>query len=175
VIPARYPLRAALEQRRALVEQSRRALGDAIRVAAAAEARRQAAAEERAALAGRCADLRRRLYDPDPDGRLRIAEVARRTEGLRHREEDLDAAGRRVRERAEEVARAEEAVAGARERLLAADREAEVVEKHLDDWRSAERREASRREERLAAEVVQARHAAARAEDDARGRATEEP
>jgi hypothetical protein len=172
VIPARYPLRAALQQRRALVEEARRDLAGALRAADEEQGRRRAAEAERDSLAARCDRHRRRLYEPDEKGQLQVAEVARRTEGLRHREEALDAAVGRLREREEAASRAEAAVATARARLRAVDAELEVVEKHYESWRADERREATRREERLTNEVVQARHAAARVE--ALERATEE-
>ncbi len=172
MIPARYPLRAALQQRRALVEEARRDLAAALRAADEEERRRRAAQAERDSLAERCEQLRRRLYEPDDRGQLQVAEVARRTEGLRHREDALAAASRRLRERQEAAARAEEAVAAARARLRAADADLEVVEKHHESWLADERRETIRREERLTDEVVQARHAAARV--DALERATEE-
>jgi hypothetical protein len=164
VIPARYPLRAALEQRRALVEAARRGLAEALRAAEEEERRRRAAERERDAHAARCERARRRLYEPDGKGLLQVAEVTRRTEGLRHREEALAEAAARLRDREEAKARAEAAVADARAALRAADGELEVVEKHFERWQADERRERTRREERLADEVVQARHAAARVE-----------
>ncbi len=163
----RYPLRAALEQRRALVEQATRELAEAIRSAAEEERRRLAAQEERDALAGRCERVRRRLYDPDEKGQLEVAEVSRRADGLRHCEERRDEATGRLHEREKAVAEAEESVAAGRRGLVAAEAELKVVEKHHDDWLAAEHREARRREERLVEEVVQARHAAARVDDEA--------
>ena len=163
----RYPLRAALEQRRALVEQARRALAEAIRAAAAEERRRQAAQKERDAFAARCEKVRRGLYEPDEKGQLPVAEVSRRADGLRHCEEKRDEATARLHERERAVAEAEESVAAGRRGLVAAEAELKVVEKHHDDWLAAERREARRREERLVEEVVQARHAAARVDGEA--------
>lgn len=171
MIPARYPLRAALQQRRVLVEEARRSLAGALRAAEEAEERRRAAESERDAQAARCDRLRQRLYEPDEKGLLQVAEVARRIEGLRHREEALEAAAEGLREREKEAARAEAAVAAARDALRTADADLEAVEKHHERWRADERRERARREERLTDEVVQARHARLEAHE----RATEEP
>ena len=131
------------------------------------ERARRAAEDGRNLRAASCARLRERLYDPDERGELQVAEVARRTEGLRHREEQLREAEARLRELTEALAGAEAVVEGARERLRAADADLEVVEKHREEWLADQRQERTRREERLSDEVVQARHAALRAGPEA--------
>jgi hypothetical protein len=89
---SRYPLGAVRQQREARVEETRRGLASAIGAAAEREQALRAAEQARDAAAISCARLRRHLYDPDERGQLQIAEVARRTEGLRHLEGRLDEA-----------------------------------------------------------------------------------
>lgn len=158
--PPRYPLAAALAQRKAAKETRARALAEAVlaveREKAALRAREQARTrleEDRAARAAH-------LYDAEPSGMLSMPRVERRREDLRNLDGRIEQAGREVEEQKEVLARAEAAAEAARAALVEADRELRAVEKHHEAWLEDWKKEMARAEQREAEEVVLARYAA---------------
>jgi flagellar export protein FliJ len=159
VKPPRYPLAAALEQRKAAKETQARALAEAVlaveREKATLRAREQARLrleEDRAARASH-------LYDPETSGMLSLPKVEQRRADLRNLDARIERAGAEVEAQKQVLSRAETAAEAARTALVEADRELRAVEKHHEAWLAEWKKERARAEQREAEEVVLARYA----------------
>jgi flagellar biosynthesis chaperone FliJ len=161
-----YPLQAALEQREAVKEDARRRLAESVRALEREEGVLRERETQRDTLLAEADARRARLYDADEGGILSMPEVNRRTEGLRYVEREAEEAARAVEEQKEVLARAEATVESRRAALVEADRELRAVEKNREGWLEGWKREAARREQRQAEEVVTARYAAERSGAD---------
>lgn len=164
--PPDYPLQAALEQRGAAKEEARRRLAESLREAEREERELQQREEQREALVADAEGRRRSLYEPDEKGILSMPQVSKRTDALRYVEGQVEEAGRAVEEQRETLARAEAAVEKRRSALVEADKELRAVEKHHEGWLDEWKREAARKEQRQAEEIVTARYAAERSGAD---------
>lgn len=156
----RYPLQAVLEQRKALREQARLSLAQAIGELEERERELKAAEAARSALAAETERFASHLYDPDEAGLLPIPLIQRRTDGLRNLQGRLREAEQAVTVKEDAVGKAEALVGGRRERLLEADRDLKAAEKHHDAWREEWRRDETRKEQRQSEDVTTARFAA---------------
>ena len=160
--PPDYPLQAALDQREAAKQEARRRLAESLREAGRVERVLRQKEAQRDALLADAEQRRGRLYEPDEEGTLSMPHVKRRTEALRYVEGQVDDATREVEEQKEALAQAEAEVEKRRGALVEADTELRAVEKHHDGWMEDWKREAARKEQRQAEEVVTARYAAER-------------
>jgi flagellar biosynthesis chaperone FliJ len=160
VKPPDYPLQAALDQREAGKQEARRRLADSLREAERAERELEQRREHRDTLLADAEERRGGLYEPDETGILSMPEVNKRTEALRYVEDQAREADRAVEEQREALARADAVVEERREALLEADKELRAVEKHHEGWLEEWKREATRKEQKQAEEVVTARYAA---------------
>lgn len=162
----RYPLTALLEQRRALREQARRALAEALGRLTEREREHSAAEAARAALASERDGLAAHLYDPDAAGLLQVALVERRAAELQNVEERGRQAERTAEAARAAVAAAEAEHAVSRQALVEADRELKSAEKHHEAWRAEERKQSARKDERQGEEVSLARFVAEAGTDE---------
>jgi len=160
VKPPRYPLQAALQQREAAKEDSKRALAEAIQALDREEARLREREAAREALRADREERRRHLYDPDEKGLLSIPTIERRTEGIRYLEGKIEEAGRAIAAQKQAVARAEARVEASRAGLVEADKALKAVEKHHESWLADWQKEIARKEQRQSEEVVLARFVA---------------
>jgi flagellar export protein FliJ len=166
VKPPDYPLQAALEQRDAAKQEARRRLAESLREAEREERELQRRQEQRDAFLADAEERRGGLYQPDEQGILSMSRVSKRTEALRYVEGQIEEASRAVGEQKEALARAEAVAEERRSALLEADKELRAVEKHHERWLEEWKREATRREQKQAEEVVTARYAAERSGAD---------
>ncbi len=164
--PPDYPLQAALEQREAAKQEARQRLAESLREAEREERELQQREAQRDALLADADERRGSLYEPDEKGILSMPQVNKRTEGLRYVEGQVEEAARAVEEQKKVLARAEAAVEERRSALVEADKELRAVEKHREGWLEEWKREATRKEQRRAEEVVTARYAAERSGAD---------
>ncbi len=164
--PPDYPLQAALEQREAAKQEARQRLAESLREAEREERELQQREAQRDALLADADERRGSLYEPDEKGILSMPQVNKRTEGLRYVEGQVEEAARAVEEQKKVLARAEAAVEERRSALVEADKELRAVEKHREGWLEEWKREATRKEQRQAEEVVTARYAAERSGAD---------
>jgi flagellar biosynthesis chaperone FliJ len=162
VRPPDYPLQAVLEQREAAKQDAQLRLAESLREAEREERELQQREGQRDTLLADADERRRTLYEPDEKGILSMPEVNKRTEALRYVEGQVETAARAVEEQKEVLARAEAAVEERRAALVEADKELRAVEKHREGWVDDWKREAARKEQRQAEEVVTARYAAER-------------
>jgi flagellar biosynthesis chaperone FliJ len=166
VKPPDYPLQAALEQREAAKQEAQLRLAESLREAEREERELQQREGRRDALLADADERRGTLYEPDAKGILSMPLVNKRTEALRYVEGQVEDAIRAVEEQKETLARAEAAVEERRSALVETDKELRAVEKHREGWLDDWRREAARKEQRQAEEVVTARYASEQAGAD---------
>jgi flagellar biosynthesis chaperone FliJ len=164
--PPDYPLQAALEQREVAKQEARRHLAESLRAAEREEQELHQREGQRDAFQADADARRGALYEPDAKGILSMPEVSKRTEALRYVEDQVETAVRAVEEQRKTLARAEAAVEERRSALVEADKELRAVEKHREGWLEEWKREATRKEQRQAEEVVTARYAAERSGAD---------
>lgn len=151
---AKYPLQAVRDQRQREQDAAQEALAARLAEQAAAERK---LAEERATrerIHAEREDATARLYEPDAKGRLDIADITRRREGIAHLGKRLAAQDEVVASAQREVEAAIAAVERARADLVSASLELAAIDKHHERWKAELKADEERREEQLAGEVA---------------------
>jgi flagellar biosynthesis chaperone FliJ len=157
---ARYPLAAALELRERAKEDARRALGDALRAIEVEQRKLAEREQERELLVADREDRNSRLYDVDESGMLSVPLIEKRRDALRYLDARIEEAAKAIDAQREAVKAAEARAEERRTELVEADQGLRAVEKHREDWLEERKKEAARKDQRQAEEIVLARYAA---------------